>query len=303
MHKDARLDILNIKSRKQLPMHTREIASIAKALVPIAQLCLQTGKGAGEMILAAKLACIEVAAQNAVLADRLNHSQISAITGLTRREVKALSGVAILNAAYVVGRTKKQRIDRVLTGWITDPEFLNRDGEPLTLTLKPADATFRALVREYAGDVTPMSVLRELERVGAVHRTKDDRVRLRKSHIRAKGFSPDVVADIAQHLRDLGTTLVGNVGSADKPAYAAFQSVQALTPDEAALFQATFSERMASLLNSVSIWMRSQARIKKKAALDAGHGAMDVGIGVYLVRKTRPNGDSVRNAKARLKKR
>lgn len=255
------------------------------------------------MILAAKLACIEVAAQNAVLADRLNHSQISAITGLTRREVKALSGVAILNAAYVVGRTKKQRIDRVLTGWITDPEFLNRDGEPLTLTLKPADATFRALVREYAGDVTPMSVLRELERVGAVHRTKDDRVRLRKSHIRAKGFSPDVVADIAQHLRDLGTTLVGNVGSADKPAYAAFQSVQALTPDEAALFQATFSERMASLLNSVSIWMRSQARIKKKAALDAGHGAMDVGIGVYLVRKTRPNGDSVRNAKARLKKR
>ncbi len=240
------------------------------------------------MILAAKLACIEVAAQNAVLADRLNHSQISAITGLTRKEVKTLSGVATLNGTYAVGRTKKQRIDRVLTGWTTDPEFLNRNGEPLTLTLKSADATFRTLVREYAGDVTPMSVLRELQRVGAVRRTTDNRVRLRKSHIRAKGFSSDVVANIARHLRDLGNTLVGNVGSADSPVYAAFQSVPALSPDEAALFQATFSERMSSLLNGVSIWMRSQTRLKRKSSQNANPKSTDVGIGVYLVRKNRP---------------
>jgi hypothetical protein len=237
-----------------------------------------------------------------VLADRLNHSQISAITGLTRKEVKALSGISILKVGYAAGRTNKQRIDRVLTGWTTDPEFLDRNGEPLVLTIKPTSSSFRALVRKYAGDVTPMSVLRELQRVGAVYRTTDDRLRLRKSHIRAKGFSPDAVAEIARHIGDLGTTLVSNVGTTDSPAYAAFQSVQALSPDEAALFQATFSERMASLLSSVSIWMRSQARLKKNVSRNTQKRSIDVGIGVYLVRKSKLHPNVVRKSNSWLTK-
>lgn len=263
----------------------RELTSIAEAMVPIAQLCLQTGKGAGEMILAAKLACIEVASKNAVLGNRLNHSHISAITGLTRREVKALSSTVAQGGSYTAGESKKQRIDRVLTGWTTDPEFLDRNGDPLVLTINSNNSSFRALVREYAGDVTPISVLKELQRVGAVYRTKDERVRLRKSHIRAKGFSSEVLQEIARHIGDLGNCLVTNIGSKDDPAYASFQNVQGLSLDEAALFQATFSERMASLLSGISIWARSQARLKRRPSLRDKAKPINFGIGVYLIKK------------------
>ena len=248
------------------------------------------------MVLAAKLACIEVAGRNAVLGDRLNHSQISAVTGLTRREVKSLSSVAKQDAGYAPGRTTKQRIHRVLTGWTTDPEFLDRKGEPIVLTTKLANSSFRALVRKYAGDVTPMSVLRAMQRVGAVYRTTDGRVHLRKNHLRAKGFSSHALAEIARHVGDLGTTLVSNIGAVGNPSYAAFQSVQGLTADEAALFQATFSERMAALLSGVSTWMRSQTRLRSRVPLKSKHNPIDVGIGVYLVRRDKTRSKPARKA-------
>jgi hypothetical protein len=255
------------------------------------------------MVLAAKLACIEVAGRNAVLGDRLNHSQISAITGLTRREVKSLSSVVRQDADYTPGRSTKQRIDRVLTGWTTDPDFLDRKGEPLVLATKLANSSFRALVRKYAGDVTPMSVLREMQRVGAVYRTTDGRLRLRKSHLRAKGFSSHALAEISRHVGDLGTTLVSNLGATVNPSYAAFQNVQGLTADEAALFQATFSERMASLLSSVSTWVRGQTRLRSRIPLKNTLNPIDVGIGVYLVRRDKIRSKPVRRSNAtRLKR-
>jgi hypothetical protein len=275
---------------KQVPstlskLRMRELLSIADAMVPVARLCLQSGKGAGEMVLAAKLACIEVASKNAVLGNRLNHSHISAITGLTRREIKVLSSAARKDTGYATGQSKKQRIDRVLTGWMTDPEFQDRNGEPLVLSINSPTSSFRALVREYAGDVTPMSVLKELQRVGAAYRTSDDRVRLRRSHIRAKGFSSDVLTEIASHIADLGNTLVSNIGATEHHAYTGFQNVQGLSPDEAALFQSTFSERLASLLSGVSTWKRSQARLKNRNSQKGKSKPINIGIGVYLVRK------------------
>jgi hypothetical protein len=274
----------------------RELTSIKDALVPIARLCLQTGKGAGEMILATKLACIEVAAEKAMLGNRLNLSQISAITGLTRRDVRVLTNVAKSKDVDSALGSEKNRIGRVLSGWTTDPEFLDRHGAPLALTTKSTDAAFRALVGKYAGDVTPISVLRELRRVGAVRRTADGKIVLKRSHVRAKGFTSDAIAEISRRLRDLGTALVENVGNTDSPVYASYQSVQALVPDEAALFHATFSERAASLLNGVSIWTRSQARLKRKGTVGSLQRLIDVGIGVYLIKRSNRSARSGRRA-------
>jgi len=238
--------------------------------------------GAGELQIAAKLACIGVASEDAKIGNRLNHSRIAAATGLTRKEVRNLANL-IRSGKIVVGRAvSKQRTARVLHGWRTDPEYLDRRGNPARLLIKGPSLTFHTLVRRYGGDVTPMSVLNELVRSGAVSLIGAGRVSVRKSTPRVRGFGSDVVIDITSRLRDLGTTLVNNVEYSENPIFVGFCEIPNLSVDEAALFQDTFSERAAVLVDGVDRWRTSQVRIRSKAAA-GGLQESRVGLGVYLI--------------------
>ena len=148
----------------------RDISALAQALVPVAKLCMKSGMGAGELQIAVKIACISIAAESARLGNRLNHSRIAAATGLTRKEVRSLFGLVKSGGVAVRKEVAKQRTARVLHGWRTDPEFLDRRGAPAHLVIRGPGLTFHTLVRRYAGDVTPVSVLNELVRSGAVSR-------------------------------------------------------------------------------------------------------------------------------------
>ncbi len=261
---------------------TGEIAALAHALTPVAKLCMKSGMGAGELQIAAKIACIGVAAESARLGNRLNHSRIAAATGLTRKDVRTLSGL-VKSGRVVAGReVAKQRTARVLYGWRTDPEFLDRKGSPSHLLIKGAGPSFHELVRRYGGDVTPISVLNELVRSGAVSRIAGSRVAVRKNSPRARGFGAEVVAEFAARLRDLGSTLVNNIEGVENPVFVGFCEIKNLSADEAALFQATFSERAASLVDGVDRWRTSQARLRARAGGRRTDGAR-VGLGVYLV--------------------
>ena len=177
----------------------------------------------------------------------------------------------------------KQRTTRVLHGWRTDPEFLDRRGNPVPLTIRGSGLTFHTLVRRYGGDVTPISVLNELSRTGAVSVTNSGKVAVRKTTPRVKGYGSDVVAEVAHRLRDFGTTLVGNIERPEAPVFVGFQTrFPGLSPDEAALFQVTFSDRAASLVDGVDRWRTSQAHIRSKGTSKDMVG-VKVGLGVFLV--------------------
>ena len=265
-----------------VPAHGGDISALARALAPIAKLCMKSGMGAGELQIAAKIACIRVAAESAKLGNRLNHSRISAATGLTRKEVRTLS--ALVNSGTVTaGReVAKQRTVRVLHGWRTDPAYLNSRGQPLQLAIRGPGLNFHALVRRYGGDVTPISVLKELVRSGAVSRQATGLVTVSKNTPRAKGFGSEVVSEISARLRDLGATLVDNIENAENPLFVGFHEIKNLSIDEAALFQATFSERAASLVDGVNRWSTSQARIRARLRHKASERTR-VGLGVFLV--------------------
>jgi hypothetical protein len=238
--------------------------------------------GAGELQVAAKLACIGVAAEGAKLGNRLNQSRIAAATGLTRKEVRNLAGLIKSGRIFVSRAVSKQRTTRVLHGWRTDPEFLDRRGNPSRLTISGPGATFHTLVRRYGGDVTPVSVLNELARSGAVSRIARGRVSLCRSTPRMRGFGVDVVTEITSRLRDFGTTLVNNVEYSEDPIFVAFCDIQRLSEDEVALFYDTFSERAAALVDGVKRWRNSQARIRTKVTVSGAEDSR-VGLGVYLI--------------------
>jgi hypothetical protein len=239
--------------------------------------------GAGELQMAAKIACIGVAAESAQLGNRLNNSRIAAATGLTRKDVRTLASL-LKSGKVTAGReVAKQRTARVLHGWRTDPEFLDRRGNPFRLMIAGPGLSFHSLVRRYGGDVTPISVLNELVRIGAVSRVANGRVAVKKNTPRARGFGADVVAEFSARLHDLGRTLVNNIEGAGSPVFVGFSEIKNLSADEAALFHETFSERAASLVDGVDRWRTSQSRLRAKMVRSKQPDGTRVGIGVYLL--------------------
>jgi hypothetical protein len=201
---------------------------------------------------------------------------------LTRKEIRALEHLSKLGEPLTERPVAKQRTARVLHGWRTDPEFLDRKGRSVSLRVHGSGLTFRGLVRRYGGDVTPVAVLKELLRTGAVSRTGRGLVRVRKSSLRARGFGAEVVSEFSSRLQDLGTTMVNNIENQANPLFVGFREILNLGRDEAALFHSTFSERAATLVDSVDRWRQSQSRLRTKVSSNQSDNVR-VGLGVFLV--------------------
>jgi hypothetical protein len=264
-----------------------DFEALVSALVPIADLCLKSGNGAGDLVMAAKIACISAASENAKIANRLNHSRISAVTGLTRKEIRFLSGIAPVKSAKRAKPSSGQRTTRVISGWKADPAFQNDQGEPAALSLRGADATFPALVRRYGGDVTPVSVLKELQRLGVVSKARQNEVRLLKRNLRSPGLTKESLASFGAQMSAIGTAILESIENPNSSQYLAFESLSDLTPDEIALFHTIFSERAAALVDGMQRWYEGQVKIKRKAQGSQSPRATKAGLGIYLFGSTK----------------
>ena len=89
--------------------------------------------------------------------------------------------------------TPQGLISRILGHWQQDPHFTTKNGKPRVLSLEGDDSEFKQLVRSITHDVTPGTVLFELERIEAVEHTRNglkltSRIYVPKGNLR-EGFS------------------------------------------------------------------------------------------------------------------
>ena len=264
-----------------------DLDALVAALVPIASLCLKSGNGAGDLVMAVKIACINAAAENAKIGNRLNHSRISAATGLTRKEIRALFSIATLSAPTRGKQSAGQRTTRVIAGWKSDPAFQNDQGEPAILSVRGVDAAFPALVRRYGGDVTPVSVLKELQRLGVVSKTRQNTIRLLKKNLRSPGLTRESLASFGDQMSAVGAAILESIENPNSAQYIAFESLADLSPDEVALFHSIFSERAAALVDGMQRWYEGQVRIKRRGGTDQRPKTNRAGIGIYLFGATK----------------
>jgi Family of unknown function (DUF6502) len=256
---------------------------------------LKGGFGIGDLIRAAKRAYVYAAiAYVAPVGLRVNASRLSVITGLTRKEVTAIVNEIKGAPPARLGEVKEQRALRVLRGWKLDPRFCDNKGEPARLPLRGDRRSFSALVREYGGDVTPNSVLKELERINAVTFSRSRGLRLRST--RMHGKSTEHMMDLARLFPDFANTVSPQHTSAGRPLFFGFRDSVVDSLDQAARFQRTFSNRATVLLQGVDQWVASQneaGRIEAAVREDKCR----VGIGVYLVQSDRSSGRALVNAR------
>jgi hypothetical protein len=260
--------------------------TLSALLLPICTRMLASGLGVGELIRAAKQAYLAAALAHLTSAgSRVSASHLSVLTGLTRKEITALlkEMQGVLPSGQ--GEAKEQRAKRVLRGWRLDPRFCNKDGTPATLSLRGDEKSFSMLVKLYGGDVTPNSVLRELERLKAVSVGRSRSLRLRLT--RPRGRSTEQMSELARLFPDFAATVCPESPPDGRPLFFGFKDSVVGSLDQAALFQRTFSNRALAMLQGVHQWLDSQDRDRPTSTLPSDR-RVHVGIGVYLVQ--RPDG-------------
>jgi hypothetical protein len=252
-------------------------------LLPIARMLLRSGFGAGELIRAAKQASVRAALIEVIpLGSRVNVSRLSVATGLTRKEISNLLGRSLKTKSLPQKSTLEQRAWRVLRGWHSDPKYRERSGRLAALPFAGKQRTFSSLVRRYGGDVTPRSVLRELERIKVVTKTRSGTLRLHSRALHSRSLLIQQLSDVARVFRDFAATVAGAEREGNARGYFGFKEAVVPSVDQAALFQHTFAERGAILLESFEQWLKGQTRITGKP-LRSTNASVRVGVGVYLV--------------------
>ncbi|MCC7461655.1 MAG: hypothetical protein IT480_04240 [Gammaproteobacteria bacterium] len=259
------------------------LKALASALLPVVRVFQMGGFGVGEFEVAAHLAFVQAAAVlGRTKGGRTNVSRIAAMTGLTRKEVRHLLQILQVNSKLIPPTTSRQRTARVLEAWRTDPLYLDDRGRPRLLTVDGDEPSFRSLARSYAGDVTPISVLRELERTGAVRMVGEGQVRCRTSSTASAPADSAFLQEFAQRLQDFATAMAAAAEPGDNAVYYGLRQTQIAPPDLAHLFRTTFAERGASLLDGADRWLASRQRQRRSRATAVADPPVEVRLGVFL---------------------
>jgi hypothetical protein len=273
--------------RRQREFHISQavLRALASALLPAVRVFQMGGFGVGEFEVAAKLAFVQVAAEKGrTKGGRTNVSRIAAMTGLTRKEVRQLLQILEQKGRLVAPSVSRQRTARVLDAWRTDPLYLDDRGRPRLLSVAGTEPSFQTLVKSYGGDVTPTSVLRELERTGAVRIQADGRVRCRSASSSSGAVDTPYLLEFARRMQEFGAAVSATAGGGDSRTFYGFREAAIAPADLARLFHATFAERASSLLTGADRWVASRQRQRPGAARKAESEPqpVTVRIGVFL---------------------
>jgi hypothetical protein len=248
------------------------------ALSPISVRFLELGFGAGLFLQVAKRAYVNAAvAAIRRSGARPTHSRIAALTGLQRKEVKALLDGSSDN----VGATARlPPIMRVLVGWRSDPDYQSSTGKPKPLAPE-GDVSLRSLVDRYAGDVTHTAILRELERLGHVARRHDGRIELSGTgpELKEKLGSVEVFSSC---IADYAVAMTGANATSGTGIYAGHRVAKTSDARLGAALARTFCKRAEDFLDSFERWASRSGR-------EAGHSGVETGssfaLGIYLVER------------------
>lgn len=230
---------------------------------------------------------------------RVNISRLSVATGMTRKEVSALLNEASSYRETITKRIGQQRALRVLRGWLADSRFQKNNGQPDELPYRGGKRSFALLVKNYGGDVTPKSVLRELERIEVVEVTETGSLRLRTSRSRAAAEVHYKLVDLARLFEDFALAAIEPGPNTQERTFF-FKDSTVFSAADAAYFMRRFSRRAAAYVEDFEQWTAGRELIESRQS----NQAIRVGLGVYLLRSdqlssSRKRVDSAARAKVR----
>ncbi len=228
-------------------------SAILRLLQPLVRVLLRHGMAYGTFAELARKAYVEEGFSHITESGRrATISNVSALTGLTRKETKRLLELDIHD-----GHDSDQRYNRairVVSGWLADPRFLSKNGEPAELPLE-GDNSFATLVKDYSGDIPPAAMLGVLETSHTVSR-EGDQVRLQERAYMPSHTPVERIHILGRDPGELISTISHNL-AAEKPARVFQRKVSnpAVREDALAAFRDMTNRKSQELLEEYHRWL------------------------------------------------
>lgn len=186
------------------------IKALRAMLKPVMRFCIRYSISIQDVIESVKLTLIEAAREDLEHKNQeVNVSRLSASTGMHRREV-----MRIYREEESI-EEPQGLIPRIIGQWQQDRRFTTKAGRARVLTVDGPDSEFKRLVRTVSNDLNPGTVLFELERIGAVERTREGLKLTTRAYI-PRGNLTEGMALLGQDVADLIEAASGNILSTDE---------------------------------------------------------------------------------------
>jgi hypothetical protein len=158
----------------------------------------------------------------------------------------------------------QQPARRTLSGWFSDPRFLNTLGEPAILPIFGSRRSFEKLVSKYGAGIPVRAMLDELVQIGAAECISDQRVKVKTRVPISVGLTPSAIEAAGQHCKDLLSTLTKNIRRDEGPMFEATSLVTDASRNMLPIIRREIAEQGTSLINAASsVLKRSQPRAKE----------------------------------------
>jgi hypothetical protein len=254
-------------------------AAVLRLLRPLVRLLLRNGVSYGAFADLAKWVFVDVASKEfGVQGRKQTDSRVSVVTGLSRKEVARVKQIDAPDDAAAA--KQYNRAARVISGWLRDSRFVNPQGKPAVLPFEGDGSTFSDLVRAYSGDMTARAILDELERVRAVEREADGRVRLAVPAYIPSGSSADKLHILGTDVAFLMDTIEHNLQEGQEQPYFQRKVAYDNLPVEAIpKLRELTHKKGQELLVELDRYLSQQDRDANPSA--KGTGRKHAGVGIY----------------------
>jgi hypothetical protein len=175
---------------------------VAVLLAPLVRWLIGRGVPLGGVVQTLKLVYLREAQHDLERRSRrVTDSALSVLTGVHRKEIRALLGDHRNGGPVPAPRLAPTPASMLFTRWITDPRYRDDAGVRRSLARHGTVPSFEALAREVSSDVHPRTLLEELQRLGLV-RTEADVVHLLSDSFVPQPHDPQAVGVMAVNVAD-----------------------------------------------------------------------------------------------------
>ncbi len=186
---------------------------LERMLRPLAYFCLQRSIKFQDFVDVAKSAFLGAAREEIEkigVADSV--SRLSVMTGLQRRDVARLGSTSAESKV-----TERQNlIARLIGQWVSDKNFVTKQGKPRILSTDGRSSEFAKLARTVSKDLNFHTVLFELERLGIIKR-EPGKATLVHSAYEVKGNLREGFSILAEDTQDLIAAATENISAEKDP--------------------------------------------------------------------------------------
>ena len=142
-------------------------AAIRLLLRPLVRILIRNGVAHGAFVELTKKVFVDVAFDEfSPEGKKQTVSRVSALTGLTRKDVKRLHELQQTDDSS--SQARYNRAVRVISGWRNDKRYLDNAGKPADLLMSGTGGSFDGLVKQYSGDIPTKAMLSMLVDAGSV---------------------------------------------------------------------------------------------------------------------------------------